>query len=476
MESLMKHYIIMSSQNTFSQILTEETVPQHTPWKGYEKFTFRAAAVFVLLICLPFSTHFYNNLLRIEWAEFNWNTLGGLATGFGAPEFVKLAFEDIWALYSYINVFLTAVLAFFIAAVWSLVDRKTTEYRVWYHWILIIARYRLAFGIIAWGYKKFIPIQMELPSISFLYTPFADFSEQKLYWQSVGITQGYEIFLGFAEVLCGVLLLFRKTTAIGAALTAVILVNIVIANHVYDGMVHVHSFIFAVLAGIILWQYLPDIWNLLVNERDVKPAYTRIDFNKPWAKNLRLGLKSASIAIFVFFLLFLHAIDDLGYRYPHNHPGLKNSAGFYHVTEYKRNNKIIPYSPLDSVRWHDVVFETWSTLAIRLNRLQHMDIENTGKETKESISKRFEFRGVGGGRHYFDYKADTVQQVMYLTNKNKAHWDQKQVLHYSRPTDTRIILWGINEFNDSIHVVLDKAEHTYPLYEGRKKEVTARSY
>lgn len=466
----------MTSNNTFEQIPVQVPSTETVSWKGYEKFAFRTTAAFVLLICLPFSTRFYNNLLRIDWTEFNWNTLGGIATSFGAPEFIDLAPADIWELYSYINVFITAGLALSIGAAWSLLDRKERAYSVWYHWILVIARYRLAFGIIAWGYKKFIPIQMELPSISFLYTPFADFSEQKLYWQSVGITQGYEIFLGFAEVLCGLLLLFRKTTSIGAALTAVILFNIVIANHVYDGMVHVHSFTFAVLAGIILWQYLPDIWNLLVKERDVKPSYVNVELTKTWAKNIRWGLKSTSIAIFVLFLLFLHSIDDLGYRYPHNHPGLKNTAGFYHVTEYKRNGKVIPYSPLDSVRWHDVVFETWSTLAIRLNRLQHMDIEKTGRETKESISKRFEFRGVGGGRHYFDYKVDTVKQILYLTNKNKVHRDQKQVLHYSKPSETRIILSGINEFKDSIYVVLDKVEQSYPLYEGREKALAVKSY
>ncbi len=463
----------MTSHHTFGEIPVQQVPVAPVYWNGYEKFAFRVTAAFVVLICFPFSTRFYANLLRIDWAEFNWNSLGGIATSFGAPEFIDLRFEDIWELYSYINVFLTAVLAVGIGVVWSLLDRKRTEYNTWYHLILIVARYRLAFGIIAWGYKKFIPIQMELPSISFLYTPFADFSEQKLYWQSVGITQGYEIFLGFAEVLCGLLLLFRKTTAIGAALTAVILFNIVIANHVYDGMVHVHSFTFTLLAVIIVWQYLPDIWRLLVKEQSVTPVYTKVEFSKVWQKNTRWFFKTTGIAIFVFFLLFLHWIDDLGYRYPHNHPGLKNTAGFYHVTEYKCNNKIIPYSPLDSVRWHDVVFETWSTMAIRLNRLQQVDIENTGREGKESISKRFEFRGIGGGRHYFDYKADTVNHVLYLTNKNKAHRDQKQVLHYSQPTGKRIVLAGINEFKDSIYVVLDKIEQKYPLYEGRGKPVAA---
>ncbi len=464
----------MVQSDTLEKTAEEKSVHLDTNkgWKGYEKYAFRVTFAFVALLCLPFTPRFYVNLYNMDWENFNWNRLGGIASSFGAPEFIDLAPKDIWELYSYINVFITLILAFVIGTVWSLLDGKRKEYRVLYHWILIVARYRLAFGIIAWGYKKFIPIQMELPSISFLYTPFADFSEQKLYWQSVGITQGYEIFLGFAEVLCGLLLLFRKTTALGAALTAVLLFNIVIANHVYDGMVHVHSFTYALLGTIILWQYLPSIWNLIVNEQDVAPSYTYISFPKTWQKETRLIVKTTSIVIFVFVLLFFHSIDRVGYRYPHNHPGLKNTAGFYQVTEFKLNNKIIPYSPLDSVRWHDVVFEKWTTMAVRVNRLQQMDNENTGREGNESITKRFEFRGIGGGRHYFDYKADTIHQVLYLTNKNKAHRDQKQVLHYNKPSESRIILSGINEYKDSIYVVLDKLDTKYPLYEGRQKFVS----
>jgi hypothetical protein len=57
---------------------------------------------------------------------------------------------------------------------------------------------------------------------------------------------------------------------------------------------------------------------------------------------------------------------------------------------------------------------------------------------------------------------------MYLQNKNKSNRDQKQVLHYSRPTPNRIVLQGTNEFKDSIYVVLDKAAKKYPLVAGKK--------
>ena len=74
---------------------------------------------------------------------------------------------------------------------------------------------------------------------------------------------------------------------------------------------------------------------------------------------------------------------------------------------------------------------------------------------------------MSGDRRYFYYDADTVNQILYLQNKNRAHKDEKQVLHYSRPSKNRIILSGKNEFNDSIYVILDKWEKKYPLQESR---------
>jgi len=71
------------------------------------------------------------------------------------------------------------------------------------------------------------------------------------------------------------------------------------------------------------------------------------------------------------------------------------------------------------------------------------------------------------GRIWYYYKADTVQHVLYMQNKNRADRSQKQTLHYSRPTSNRIILHGINEFNDSMYVVLDRVNSIYPLHTGR---------
>lgn len=430
------------------------------PWTAPQKFGLRLIFLYVIQLCIPFRGRFYENLLQFGWIE-NWQALSGL-TGIGSPEYIDVG-TDIWELYSYINLIVSFGIALGGAAIWSIIDRKPRNYDNWYYWIIVVARYRAALGIIAWGMKKFIPKQMELPSITFLHTPFADFSEQKVYWQSVGITPNYEIFLGFAEILAGLLLLFRKTTPFGAALLTVMLFNICIANHAYDGMVHVGSFTYVILGIIVLWKYLPAIWALIALKKDAYIERYYPSF-KGWKATLRFISKTAIIGIFIVYSFYLHSADYVGYRFPHNHPGLVNSAGVYEVTEFRLNNKVLPYDPTDSIRWQDAIFERWSTLTFKVNRLQEMDNANTGREGKESISKRFEFRGIGGGRHYFDYKTDTINRLIKLINKNAAHRDQQYTLHYTQESNNRIILNGINEHKDSVYIILDRKHPLYPLY------------
>src|SRR5690606_31011926 len=190
-------------------------------------------------------------------------------------------------------------------------------------------------------------------------------------------------------------LLYRKTTALGATLLALVLFNICLANHAYDGMVHVGSFLYTVAGAIIVWPYLLSVWNLLVNRKDVIHYNYVPDYNRGWKRNTRIAIKSFIIIFFVFYNYYIHLQDHVGYRYPHDYPGLENTAGVYDVTEFRLNDSILPYSPLDTIRWHDAIFEDWSTFTILLNKKQHMDNGNTARnEMESSLNRRFEFRGI----------------------------------------------------------------------------------
>src|SRR5690606_29166453 len=118
-------------------------------------------------------------------------------------------------------------------------NSKGEEYNLLYYWLRVFVRYCIALGLIAVGFIKFYPMQMPFPSVSNLHTEIGDHAPFKLYWQIVGISYRYEIFLGFLAIAAGVLLFFRSTTAIGAIIISGVLFNITHANLGYDGGVHV---------------------------------------------------------------------------------------------------------------------------------------------------------------------------------------------------------------------------------------------
>ena len=191
---------------------------------------------------------------------------------FWPPQFLLIETEEgVFGFLNYINFIVVLIVAILGGILWTALDKKRKSYNTLYYWIRVVARYRLAYGMIGWGLKKIFMMQMVLPTVGMLNTNFADMAEKKLYWGHVGVQLGYEVFLGFGEFLPGVLLLHRKTAALGAALAAVVCFNITLANHFYDAGVAVPSAYFTIIGIFILWYDLPRIWRLLVKEQTIIP-------------------------------------------------------------------------------------------------------------------------------------------------------------------------------------------------------------
>jgi hypothetical protein len=486
-----------------------------TEWKGYEKVAFRIAFIFFALYSLPFDPSFYKLLYNTNYAHFNYRDQTEIAAWFN-PQYVNVYSESgFFGIASYVNMAFVLIVAILGTVIWSYFDKPRKEYNVLYYWVRVFARYRVAYGIIAWGYKKIFIMQMPFPNVGLLHTPFIDIFAKRLYWEGLGIAPHYEVFLGFAEFIPGILLLFRKTTTLGAGLALAVVGNVALANHAYDIGEQVLASGLSLLSLFILWYDLPRIVKLIVFQKDTYVVRYYPSFSKTWQKYTRLSLKWG--ANFVFVILFF--ISE-AYSYTHNDfykipntSGLTGSKGYYNVTDFKLNNKDIPYSPDDSIRWQDATFEDWSSLSFKVaNRPDQIDMfmssnyprsgkpydgkwsmsfgkssdifePPTKKEkkindfytdpaSKRDISTAWELSGISSDRKWYYYKADTVNQILYLQNKNRSDRSQKQVLHYSRPTSSRIILWGTNEFKDSVYVVLDKVdEETLPLLQDGRKPV-----
>ena len=116
--------------------------------------------------------------------------------------------------YDYMLWFFGIALTTIGTIIWTLLDRKKTNYNTLYYWIRVLVRYYLFYTMISYGLFKVIKLQFPFPSLSRLVQPYGESSPMGLAWSYMGYSNSYNYFTGFAELLAGVLLLFRRTKLI----------------------------------------------------------------------------------------------------------------------------------------------------------------------------------------------------------------------------------------------------------------------
>jgi len=436
-------------------------------WNGYEKIAFRFFFLYFLVQAIPLDWLYYKQVADINWAHLKYSDIFLLAHYM--PQFITGA-------QSFAGWGIVAVIAALGTIIWTVVDKnRTATYNNLYYWVRSIVRYRLAIGVIAYGFIKVFPLQSPYPSLSNLNTSYGDFTRWKLFSISLGIVPGYESFLGFVEVVAGLLLLNRKTASVGAVFILLFTGNVFMSNIAYDGGEVVYSLYLIVLALFVLSWDLQRIVNLLVLQKPTIPNQFRPVFTAKWQVYARWGLKIFAVFFFVLLYSFKTAT---GYKHdPYQYPvtkGLSNAAGIYNVSYFRINTDTIAYSKYDPVRWQDVVFEEWNTISIRSNRPVHIDSNNVERINAADAGKTYELEGAIG-RHYYSYTVDSANQLLILQNKNPFYKNELLQLYYTRSNDSTIQLYGINENRDSVFATLQRINKKYLLKEveraGRSKSL-----
>lgn len=436
--------------------LQENTTTPPGEWSFPEKILFRFFFIYFIIQAIPLDWKFYGQLFSTDWKHLYYGDI------FALTHYVPKFF---FATYTYADWGIIALISIAGALAWSYADAPRNNYNVLYYWLRVILRYRLAVAVIAYGFIKLFPLQAPIPSLSSLNTSYGDFTEWKIFSLSVGIVPDYEAFLGFFEILAGLLLLYRKTTLFGAFIILLYIGNVAIANLAYGGGEDVYSFYLVSIALFLFAYDVPRIISLLTLERPTFPVSFKPVFYQRWQQQGRFILKSVFL---LFFVLFYGFKTWQGYKqgitkYPQEQ-GLENISGVYAVTTFSINNDTLPYANTDPVRWKDVVFEKWNTLSIRSNQPVQVDYSNVETIARPDRNKTYEYEG-SGGRHYYTYEVDARNNVLYLQNRNKLHQHDKFVLHISSPDSLHVVLSGKNEQQDSIYVVLNKINKRYLLEE-----------
>ena len=121
--------------------------------------------------------------------------------------------------YDYVVVFFITAISFVAALAWSILDKRTRNYDKLLYWLRVVVRYYVAVTMFSYGFVKVFKLQFPFFSPDRLLEPYGNSSPMGLAWNFLGFSRGYNYVMGLAELLSGSLLLFRRTTTLGALVT-----------------------------------------------------------------------------------------------------------------------------------------------------------------------------------------------------------------------------------------------------------------
>ncbi|HET7433372.1 MAG TPA: hypothetical protein VFN10_01530 [Thermoanaerobaculia bacterium] len=174
--------------------------------------------------------------------------------------------------FSYVLVFVMAAIAAMATLIWSILDRRRANYAKLYVWLRVIVRYSLAVAMVSYGAAKVIKMQFPDPTLDRLVQPLGDMSPMGLLWTFMGFSKPYNIFTGAAEMLGGLLLTTRRTTLLGALVTAGVMANVAMMNFAYDVPVKLYSTQLLLMALFLTLPDLQRLANFFVFNRATEPT------------------------------------------------------------------------------------------------------------------------------------------------------------------------------------------------------------
>ncbi len=249
---------------------------------GLQRFALRFALAYWLLYSLPmpFSSvlPFLQPLFQAYGALSDAVVRWAGAAVFGIENQMVAPNGSGDTTYAYVSLFVNFVLATLLAAASLLLDRRGTKHGETQDLLRSYLRYVLAATMLSYGLAKVGWIQNQFPPLEGprLDRTYGDSSPMGLLWSFMGASRPYTFFAGMGEVTGGLLLLFRRTTLLGAMVTFGVMLNVVLLNFSYDVPVKQYSAHLAFAAILIL---IPD-WRrfarlLLLQQASGAPSRVR---------------------------------------------------------------------------------------------------------------------------------------------------------------------------------------------------------
>lgn len=349
-----------SSTNVPAGKTTESIAPyertEDRAWPPVGRFAFRALLIYFLLL-ISRSPHKIHIPFLSPWIYAAWRKIapwvGEHILDIQGEMYLGFAGSGDRT-FDYTQVFICAVIAAVGAAIWSLLDRKPRAHRTTARWLVVVCRYYLGITMLTYGLTKVIKTQFPFPSLERLVTLYGDLAPMRLLWTYMGYSAPYTIFVGFGEIVGGLLMFFNRTRTIGAAVLIAVLGNIVVINFSYGVPAKLYSVHLFLMALAILMLDVRRLIGVFLLNRPTPPADLRPLFATRWmnvtGKLLGMGLVAWKLYTIVPSIWsHYHEFGDGRERPP--------LWGVHEVESFVHDGDPLPPLLDDPVRWRGLIID-----------------------------------------------------------------------------------------------------------------------
>lgn len=396
---------------TLTSPIAKET--EYVKWGLLKKILFRFSCAYILLFNFPFPiaylpygkgiSEYYDNLWKafVPWIGTHIlhisNPISTQFTGSGDTT------------YNYLQVLCYAAIALIVTVIWTVIDRKRPSYQSLFHWLKIYTRFSLAAAMIAYGSYKVIKSQFPDPSLDRLIQPFGDASPMGLLWTFMGASKSYNIFTGGAEMLAGILLVFRRTTVLGALVAIGVMANVFMLNLSYDVPVKLYSLHLLLFAIFLILPDMVRLAKMFILNLPVDAVKLPVLFKNRF---LNYGCSIAGIVLLSFMLItsINDSMEGLKYGELAPKPIL---YGIWNVESFEQDGVVQPLVINDEKLWRRMIFTNLFSVSVQL------------------MSEK---------KIYYMQQIDQWKKTLMLKKYDDQNW--QTVFTYTQPADDKIVFDG----------------------------------
>ncbi len=305
-----------------------------------------------------------------------------------------------------------------LALIWTSFDRRPRSNQVISELVHLMVRFSLAAGMLQYGGAKVIGDQgITQPDPLGWFRPLGEISTGTVMWTWLGYSKSFEFFAGVNETLGGILLLFRRTTLLGALLVLPVMIYVTTMDVTFHVGPQARATVFTAAALYLAAREGRRLAGVFIGKPTV-PTVRKTLWASPEMALVRRGLWVFVVGVIVWTWVATRYREQLDIAGPQS-----PFCGAYRVKNFVSDGRVLSEEADDAARWRTVAINCFGDF-IRIRRMDDAEMLWSG-----APGFSYRFAGPTGSI----YKLGDYRALVAKTAGAEAHLRFRELPNFRSP-------------------------------------------